>query len=135
MLCSAQNTDVASLAALPKYTCGHLYYHPRFIGQRDAPKLRAELHRNLTRPTGWEAVMRIRTSRGLRVSAFHGHFFVRSSDLLALPQVTCPLPLVVYSVHGAGGALQSCWQRTASSARHLPHPSWQAVQSTSSAVQ
>lgn len=32
--------------------------------------------------------MRIRCSKGLRVSGFHGHFFVRSTDLLALPQVT-----------------------------------------------
>ena len=30
--------------------------------------------------------MRIRCSKGLRISAFHGHFFIRSSDLLALPQ-------------------------------------------------
>lgn len=29
--------------------------------------------------------MRIRCSKGLRVSAFFGHFFIRSSDLLALP--------------------------------------------------
>ena len=31
--------------------------------------------------------MRIRCSKGLRVSGFHGHFFIRSTDLLALPQV------------------------------------------------
>ena len=31
--------------------------------------------------------MRIRCSKGLRITAFHGHFFIRSSDLLALPQV------------------------------------------------
>jgi protein transport protein SEC24 len=31
--------------------------------------------------------MRIRCSRGLRISSFHGHFFIRSTDLLALPTV------------------------------------------------
>ena len=31
--------------------------------------------------------MRIRCSKGLRISGFHGHFFIRSTDLLALPQV------------------------------------------------
>lgn len=31
--------------------------------------------------------MRIRCSKGLRISQFHGHFFIRSSDLLALPAV------------------------------------------------
>ena len=32
--------------------------------------------------------MRIRCSKGLRISHFHGHFFIRSTDLLALPQVS-----------------------------------------------
>jgi protein transport protein SEC24 len=35
---------------------------------------------------GWEAVLRIRCSKGIRINSFHGHFFIRSTDLLALPQ-------------------------------------------------
>ena len=35
----------------------------------------------------WEAVIRIRCSKGVRIPHFHGHFFIRSTDLLALP--TC----------------------------------------------
>ena len=98
-------TDLASLAALPKYTCGQLYYYPGFNApdlnrpSRDARRLSAELRRNLTRPTGWEAVMRIRCSRGLRISAFHGHFFVRSTDLLALPQVDPDKAFAVQVAH------------------------------------
>lgn len=45
------------------------------------------LHHSVLPDTGWEAVMRVRCSRGLRVSTFHGPMFVRSTDLLALPQV------------------------------------------------
>ena len=52
-------------------------------------KLGHDVRHILAPPTAWEAVMRIRCSKGLRISAFHGHFFIRSSDLLALPQV-CP---------------------------------------------
>ena len=37
---------------------------------------------------GWEGVMRVRCSKGLSISQFHGHFFVRSIDLLSLPQVS-----------------------------------------------
>jgi protein transport protein SEC24 len=40
-----------------------------------------------------QAVMRIRCSKGLRISTFHGHFFNRSSDLLSLPQVPLSQPL------------------------------------------
>jgi protein transport protein SEC24 len=54
-----------------------VYYYPGFSKMRDAPKLTAELMRNLTRPTAWEAVMRIRCSRGLKIGSFHGHFFNR----------------------------------------------------------
>ena len=31
--------------------------------------------------------MRVRASRGLRIAAFYGHFFIRGVDLLALPNV------------------------------------------------
>lgn len=79
--------DLASLSSIPRYTCGQVYYYPSFHGGRDGKRLSAELTRNLTRPTAWEAVMRIRCSRGLKISSFHGHFFNRSTDLLALP--TC----------------------------------------------
>ena len=34
-----------------------------------------------------EAVMRVRATRGIRLSSFHGDFFVRSTDLLAMPAV------------------------------------------------
>lgn len=38
-------------------------------------------------PICLEAVIRVRASRGLRMSSFHGNFFVRSTDLLSLPAV------------------------------------------------
>jgi len=95
-------TDLASLGALPKYTCGQLYYYPGFSAGRDAARVAADVERNLTRPTGWEAVMRIRCSKGLRISAFHGHFFVRSTDLLALPQVDPDKAFAVQIAHEEG---------------------------------
>jgi hypothetical protein len=49
---SSEYTDLASLAALPKYTCGQLYFYPGFSAQRDGRKLTHELSHNLTRPTG-----------------------------------------------------------------------------------
>ena len=44
-----------------------------------------EVCKNLAQTLGWEAVMRVRCGKGLRISTFHGHFFIRSTDLLALP--------------------------------------------------
>jgi len=81
----AAYVDLATLALLPKITGGQLYYYPAFSRPKDAAKLEAELSRALTRPTGFEAVMRVRCTRGLRVSAFRGNYYVRGHDLLALP--------------------------------------------------
>jgi hypothetical protein len=66
-----------------------VYYYPSFHAGRDGPKLSAELRRNLTRPTAWEAVMRIRCSRGLKISSFHGHFFNRRYEGLGWGGPVC----------------------------------------------
>lgn len=92
-------TDLASLGCLPRYTCGALNYYPGFNSARDAGKLTTELSHNLTRETGWEAVCRIRCSKGLKISAFHGHFFIRSTDLLALPAVDPDKAFAVQIAH------------------------------------
>ena len=62
---------------------------------------RRRCRRNLRRETAWEAVMRIRCSKGLRIAAFFGHFFIRSTDLLALP--ACDSDKVRRRGGGSGG--------------------------------
>lgn len=84
-LFSNQYTDVATFAVLSKYTSGSTYYYPGFYGPRDSVKFEAELTRCLTRATAFEAVMRVRATRGMRISNFYGNFFIRGADLLALP--------------------------------------------------
>lgn len=48
---------------------------------------RRTLERYITRKIGFESVMRVRCTRGLAIHTFHGNFFVRSTDLLSLPNV------------------------------------------------
>lgn len=91
--------DLPSLGALTKYTGGQCYYYPGFTKERDCRKLAAELHRNVTREIAWESVMRIRCSKGLRISSFYGHFFVRSTDLLALPACDADKTFAVEITH------------------------------------
>ncbi|KAI8807923.1 Sec23/Sec24 trunk domain-containing protein [Cladochytrium replicatum] len=86
---SPQYTDIATLSGLAKYTGGSTYYYPGFNAARpeDALKFANELTHFLGRPLLLEAVLRVRASRGIRLTAFHGNFFLRSTDLLALPNV------------------------------------------------
>ena len=76
---------MATFSVLAKYTAGSTYYYPGFYGPRDGQKFEAELERTLTRATAFEAVMRVRATRGLRIQNFFGSFFIRGTDLLALP--------------------------------------------------
>jgi hypothetical protein len=51
-------------------------------------KYEHDLHHDLTRATAFEAVMRVRATRGIRFSNFYGNYFIRGTDLLALPNCT-----------------------------------------------
>ncbi|EPQ25914.1 uncharacterized protein PFL1_06588 [Pseudozyma flocculosa PF-1] len=82
-------TDVATLSCLPRYTGGQTYFYPAFHAGRseDAVKFSHEFAEVLASPICFEAVLRLRATKGIRANAFHGNFFVRSTDLLALPAV------------------------------------------------
>uniref|UniRef100_A0A4W4EBK9 SEC24 homolog B, COPII coat complex component n=1 Tax=Electrophorus electricus TaxID=8005 RepID=A0A4W4EBK9_ELEEL len=89
-LLSSQYSDLASLACVSKYSAGSIFYYPGFHHVHSPAqnlKLQQDLHRYLTRKIGFEAVMRIRCTKGLSIHTFHGNFFVRSTDLLSLANV------------------------------------------------
>jgi protein transport protein SEC24 len=83
-----QYCDIATLSVLPKYTGGTVYYYPSFSSSRDGLKFESELSHCLTRSTAFEAVFRVRATRGITISAFYGNYFIRGTDLLALPNCT-----------------------------------------------
>lgn len=86
-LFSSQYQDVASLSNLPRYTGGQTWYYPGWHASRpeDALKFASEFSDFLSSEIGLEAVLRVRGTSGLRMNAFYGNFFNRSSDLCAFP--------------------------------------------------
>ncbi|KAK3738631.1 hypothetical protein RRG08_006729 [Elysia crispata] len=87
---NGQYADLASLSCISKYSAGCIYYYPSFHTVRNpglVDKFDTDLRRYLTRKIGFESVMRIRCTRGLSIHTFHGNFFVRSTDLLSLPNI------------------------------------------------
>ncbi|XP_013184466.2 protein transport protein Sec24A [Amyelois transitella] len=89
-LLNSQYSDLATLSGMSKFSAGTVYHIPLFLASRpwQAEKLRRSLTRYLTRKIGFEAVMRVRCTRGISIHTFHGNFFVRSTDLLSLPNVS-----------------------------------------------
>lgn len=79
--------DVSTLAPLMKFTGGELFFCHNFDAPKDSPRLQLAINRVLARETGLEAVMRIRATKSVRCTNFSGRFFLRSADLLSLPNV------------------------------------------------
>merc|ERR1719402_1691887 len=87
---ASQHCDLATLSGISKFSGGQVQTFPGYHSHHNPPqaeRFERALRRYLTRKIGFEAVMRIRCTRGMSLHTFHGHFFVWSTDLLSLPNV------------------------------------------------
>ncbi|PLB40845.1 Sec23/Sec24 family protein [Aspergillus candidus] len=66
--------DVATIGHVPEVTGGETFFYPNWHSPRDILKLSKELAHAATRETGYQALMKVRCSNGLQVSAYHGNF-------------------------------------------------------------
>ncbi|KAJ1752962.1 COPII coat Sec23p-Sfb3p heterodimer component [Coemansia sp. RSA 1821] len=80
--------DLATLSQLSTVTSGELYSYPGFDGKRDGRRFAADLRADVERSYGSNAVLRIRTSDGLRVDEHYGNLFMRNHVDVELAGVT-----------------------------------------------
>eukprot|EP00871_Galdieria_phlegrea_P005537 jgi/Galph1/5985/GphlegSOOS_G4539.1 len=87
LLCtpSSGHFDLATLTPLAKYSGGEILFLSKFNPYKDYPRLVDSLRRIVSRETAWEGVLRIRCTRSVKCYGFLGRFFMRSTDLLTLP--------------------------------------------------
>jgi protein transport protein SEC24 len=76
--------DVATLGCLSTITGGDTYMFPNFNGARDGIRLQGEIRRLVSRPFGFNALMRVRCSSGLRISEHFGNFHMKNSTDLEI---------------------------------------------------
>ncbi|KAF2808083.1 Sec23/Sec24 family protein [Mytilinidion resinicola] len=67
--------DIATIGHVSAHTGGETFYYPNFHSPRDTLKLSKEIKHTVTRETGYQALMKVRCSNGLQVSAYHGNFY------------------------------------------------------------
>lgn len=81
--------DIATISGISRFSGGCIHHFPLFKVTKnlDCESFEKCFRRYLLRKIGFEAVMRIRCTRGLSIHTFHGNFFVRSTDLLSLPNI------------------------------------------------
>lgn len=90
---SPSYSDLATVGQVAKVSGGSIFYYGSSTANittdpgRILARFEADLAHYVTRSIGFEAVMRLRCTRGLSIHTFHGNFFVRSTDLLTLPNV------------------------------------------------
>ena len=65
---------ILSVGHISSTTGGESFYYPNFIAGRDNRKLSLEIKHSVTRETGCQALMKVRCSNGLQISAYHGNF-------------------------------------------------------------
>ncbi|AFZ80520.1 Sec23/Sec24 domain containing protein [Theileria equi strain WA] len=83
-VCTPQNLNLPALHHLSSQTSGSVHYFPLKNHQGNL-KLSQELRHVITRETCWESVMRIRISKGWKITNWFGNCYIRGSDLMVLP--------------------------------------------------
>ncbi|KAL0005072.1 hypothetical protein SO802_012633 [Lithocarpus litseifolius] len=91
--------DIASIAVIPRTTGGQVYYYYPFSAVSDPAKLYNDLRWNVTRPQGFEAVMRVRCSQGIQVLEYDGNFCKRMPTDVDLPGIDCDKTIMVTLKH------------------------------------
>lgn len=61
----------------------------------DGERLISDVINNISRPIAFDAVMRVRTSTGVRATDFYGHYFMSNTTDMELASIDCDKVLCV----------------------------------------
>ncbi|XP_023610858.1 protein transport protein Sec24C isoform X3 [Myotis lucifugus] len=74
-----QYVDVATLSVVPQLTGGSVYKYTCFQVENDQERFMSDLRRDVEKVVGFDAVMRVRTSTGIRAVDFFGAFYMSNT--------------------------------------------------------
>uniref|UniRef100_A0A8C5HFV4 SEC24 homolog C, COPII coat complex component n=1 Tax=Gouania willdenowi TaxID=441366 RepID=A0A8C5HFV4_GOUWI len=108
-----QYVDIATLGVVPVSTGGSVYKYTYFQAQSDQERFLNDLRRDVQKPVGFDAVMRVRTSTGIRATDFYGSFFMSNTTDVELAGLDCDKAVTVEFKHDdklseETGALMQC---------------------------
>uniref|UniRef100_A0AAY4A1N4 SEC24 homolog C, COPII coat complex component n=1 Tax=Denticeps clupeoides TaxID=299321 RepID=A0AAY4A1N4_9TELE len=108
-----QYVDVATLAVVPVSTGGSVYKY-RYFQVRGRSASLNDLRRDVQKQMGFDAVMRVRTSTGIRATDFFGSFYMSNTTDVELAGLDCDKTVTVEFRHddklseGDGGRSYRC---------------------------
>uniref|UniRef100_A0AAQ4QYQ8 SEC24 homolog C, COPII coat complex component n=1 Tax=Gasterosteus aculeatus aculeatus TaxID=481459 RepID=A0AAQ4QYQ8_GASAC len=110
-----QYVDVTTLGVVPVSTGGSVYKYTYFqVRERsDRERFLNDLRRDVQKLVGFDAVMRVRTSTGIRATDFYGSFFMSNTTDVELAGLDCDKAVTVEFKHDdklseETGALMQC---------------------------
>ncbi|NXS81622.1 SC24C protein, partial [Erpornis zantholeuca] len=108
-----QYLDVATLGVVPYQTGGSIYKYAYFQLETDQYRFLNDLRRDVQKEVGFDAVMRVRTSTGIRATDFFGAFYMSNTTDVEMAGLDCDKTITVEFKHDDklsedGGALLQC---------------------------
>ncbi|XP_039928004.1 protein transport protein Sec24C isoform X7 [Hirundo rustica] len=108
-----QYLDVATLGVVPYQTGGSIYKYAYFQLETDQYRFLNDLRRDVQKEVGFDAVMRVRTSTGIRATDFFGAFYMSNTTDVEMAGLDCDKTITVEFKHDDklsedSGALLQC---------------------------
>ncbi|XP_053306347.1 protein transport protein Sec24C isoform X2 [Spea bombifrons] len=94
-----QFLDVATLGVVPYQTGGSVYKYTFFQLETDKERFLNDLRRDVQKDIGFDAVMRVRTSTGIRATDFFGAFYMSNTTDVELAGLDCDKTITVEFKH------------------------------------
>ncbi|XP_055373003.1 protein transport protein Sec24C [Condylostylus longicornis] len=91
--------DLATIGQLSRFTGGEVYKYTYFQADIDGQRLIKDLVHNISRATAFDAVMRVRTSTGVRPTEFYGHYFMTNTTDLELASIDAEKSIAIEIKH------------------------------------
>ncbi|NXD19707.1 SC24C protein, partial [Spelaeornis formosus] len=94
-----QYLDVATLGVVPYQTGGSIYKYAYFQLETDQYRFLNDLRRDVQKEVGFDAVMRVRTSTGIRATDFFGAFYMSNTTDVEMAGLDCDKTITVEFKH------------------------------------
>jgi len=91
--------DVATLSQVCRLTGGQVYKYTYFQSDLDGERFITDLAHNVARPVVFDAIMRVRTSTGVRPTDFFGSFYMANTTDMELASLNSDMSLACEIKH------------------------------------
>ncbi|KAJ8982087.1 hypothetical protein NQ317_011085 [Molorchus minor] len=81
--------DLATIGQVARLTGGEIFKYTYFQADVDGDRLISDIIMDISRPIAFDAIMRVRTSTGVRATDFFGHFYMSNTTDMELASIDC----------------------------------------------